>query len=98
MNMATKLLSYYITGTVTIGSMRKYVQLYDAKIYDYKKDTGRPMLFGSKAAILSTSTLLAPCLAPIWLVKDLNRLDAYLRNIDISKSSKSYCEFDYIFK
>ena len=96
--MTTKLLSYYMIGSVIFGGMRKATQLYNAKIYDYKKDDVYPMLFGTKVAIFSTSLLLAPYITPIWIVQDLNKLDAYIRNIDTSESSETHLEIDYIFK
>lgn len=94
-------LQMYFLGTSIYGAIRKSVNLYDAQVEKYiytdkMELTKQPMLLGTKLGIVCIGTLMAPYLTPMWILKDINRLDAHIRKSpDLVSKPKDEC--DYLF-
>lgn len=101
--MNFSLLTRYFLGTAAYGSVRKVCQLWDAETSDYSKynEPNKPMPLGDKFGVFVSSVLIAPYITPIWIVKDLNYLDVYLRGRDpnefFNHTKQHVSAFDYVF-
>jgi hypothetical protein len=81
---APRFLLPYLVGTTSYGAARKVIQLWDAKVTRYSREqrdfTVQPMLMGSKLMAFGAAVFYAPLLSPFWIIKDLDYIDARLRN------------------
>lgn len=88
-------LRYYLMFAYSYTWVRKFLQLWDAKseraipthtLGANIKYVMKPMLMGEKLGIFGACLIMAPCMMPVYLVNDLNKVDIYMKG----ECSKDY--------
>lgn len=101
--MENKYLYRYFLATVAYGSVRKLCHLWKAETSEYSSydEPNKPMPLGDKVGVFAGSLFVAPYIAPVWIMKDLNYMDVRLSGRDpkefFKNKSRYISAFDYIF-
>jgi hypothetical protein len=78
--------STYVRGAFVYGLVRKTCQVSTAEIeiYDREKNQYKrmPMLLTDKTFTVVHSAVIAPCVLPVYVYQDFNRLEMKMRNVD----------------
>lgn len=74
-----------VVAVMTYGAIRKWLHVKDAQVYNYATGKDEPLFVSTKAALIVTGALANTYLWPIYVMKDINTVEAYLRDYKAPK-------------